>query len=556
MKRLIVLLTFLSATAFAGPARHTFPVESDISAVTVFLDRALVERVTKVDLTAGESTLILEELPANLWENSLQVSGVSAEEVTILDVQSRNIFLTAEPSPEIRELEEKLEELSRKRDLLSDEMSAFQQEAEILRDIIRASTTVPEEGGTRPSAEELRFLLTFNADESRRIQTGLRETKIKTAELQREIEAAQQQLNEARGRLPGRRAAKQVEVRVAADAPGPITLTVSYTVPGANWSPTYRARLDSTTRKVALDYQAQVINRTGETWTDIALTLSTARPSAGGAAPEAYPWIVEEMRRREVKAAGRFAAMESMAAPALAEPEPSADFAFHNEIRQQTATVDTGLTSASFTIATPATIPADGSNHRVSITTLTLPAGLRHDTTPKFNPAAFLTAKVTNDSDFPLLPGQLAAFVDGAFIAESFLESTMANEEFELALGVDDAVSVERTLVNRFVEKTGFTNSGRRVTYEIALEITNNKSIPVTLELSESLPVSRNEKIIVKILEPDERDIGGPEDNNAFKRDDNGILTWTGSLAPGATKNLTLEFSIEHPADMDVTGVE
>jgi uncharacterized protein (TIGR02231 family) len=219
-------------------------------------------------------------------------------------------------------------------------------------------------------------------------------------------------------------------------------------------------------------------------------------------------------------------------------------------------TVETGLTAATFTVATPATIPANGTQQKVSVTTLTLPAGLRYDTTPKYNAAAFLTAKVTNDSDFPLLAGHLAAFVDGAFIADSHLATTLPSEEFELALGVDDAVSIERTLVNRFVEKTGLTNSGTRVTYEVKLAITNHKATPITLQLAEPLPVSRHEKIIVKLISPPERQIGGPEDTSAFKRDEEGILTWTGSLAAGATKEHTLKFSIEHPNSLDVSGVE
>ena len=193
---------------------------------------------------------------------------------------------------------------------------------------------------------------------------------------------------------------------------------------------------------------------------------------------------------------------------------------------------------------------------KVAVTTLDLTTGLRYATTPKLQDAAFLTTKIENNTDYPLLSGPLAAFVDGAFIANSHLETTMAGEEFELALGVDEAVAIERTLVNRFVEKIGFGNKSTRVTYEIAIKITNHKTIPVSIELAEPLPVSRHEKIIVKLAEPDDSDIGGPDDNSAFTRDDEGILTWKGSLAPGAVRDMTLKFSIEHPNDLNVQGVE
>ncbi len=555
MKRSLALSLALAATAIAVAARPSHHVDSEVDAVTVFLDRAMVERVAQVTLAAGESTIVLPELPANLWDHSLQVSGTGPPGTTVLEVQSRNRFVTAEPSPEIRRLEETLLELSRRRDGLSDERAAFEHERDVLQKINTAATTVPDEGSTTRPFDEWRELLQFNADETRRIQDALRDVSVRTADLQREITAAERQLNEARGRIPGQRAVKQVEVRVATPTEGPVALTVSYTVPGANWTPTYRARLDSATRRVALDYQAQVTNRTGEAWSNVALTLSTARPSAGGSAPVPLPWIVEQAQNY-TKDGGRAPrpALAVMAESDQAYATAAPLMANRMEVAQ--ASVETGLTSASFNVAAPATIPADGTNHRVSITTLELPAGLRHDTTPKYNPGAFLTAKVTNDSAYPLLAGSLAAFVDGAFIANSHLNRTMAHEEFELALGVDDAVKTERTLVNRFVEKTGLTNSGTRVTYEYVVTLKNHQAGPITIQLSEPLPVSRHEKIIVKVLDPNERQIGGSDDNSAFKRDEQGILTWTGSLAPGAERTLPLKFSIEHPNDLNVVGIE
>ena len=519
MQRSLLIFLCLTVAAIAGPERNTYEVRSDVSAVTVFLDRALVQRVAEVTLDPGESTLVLSELPANLWDHSLQVSGTGPDGTTVLDVQSRNKFLTAEPSPLIRELEEKLRDLSRQRDVLNDERGSLEHERAVLKQINAAATTIPNEGGERASFDEWRELLQFNADENRRIQHALRDIDVRSSDLQEALNAAQQQLNEVRGRGPGQRAVKQVEVRVATAAKGPVALTVSYTVPGANWTPTYRARLDSGTRRVSLDYQAQVINRTGEAWNDVALTLSTARPSAGGSAPTPMPWIVEEMQRR-LEERQRASANDMVElSPFSVSAEANQGYAAKATLAAAPmqiaqATVETGLTSASFKVAALATIPADGTNHRVSITTLNLPAGLRHDTTPKYNPAAFLTAKVTNDSDYPLLGGSMAAFVDGSFIANSYLATTMTSEE------------------------------------------TNNQSGAITLKLSEPLPVSRHEKIIVKVIEPAERQIGGPDDNSAFKRDEQGILTWTGSLAPGATRTLQLKFSIEHPADLNVIGVE
>ncbi len=553
MIRFPLSLCLLAAAATLSAA----PVESTLTAVTVYPDRALVSRTATIELPAGESSVTLTGLPANLWDDSLQVRGSGPAGTTLLDVSSRNVFVEAEPSPQIRELEEALKALRAEDQELSEKLRLLDREAGLIDRIVGAETTPPTEGpAPARGPDDWQELITFVTTNEARLSASQRELTTQREDLAARIAAAQAQLNEARGREPGRRAVKEVTVRLRTTAAGPGRLDLTYTAPGASWTPLYTARLDSTTREVSFDYQAQVSNRTGEAWNAIALTLSTARPSAGGAAPEPEPWIVAEQQYRMLasrsgsmglKLSNNVAAAE-MAMPA---PAPMADMAMAE------ATVEAGLTAATFKIAAPATIPADGTQQKVTVTTVTLPAGLRYDATPKLVPSAFLSATVKNTTDFPLLPGELAAFVDGAYIANSFLEQTMPGAEFDLALGVDEGIAIERTLTDRFVEKTGFTNSGTRVTYAVKLELTNHKAVPVSLRLAEPLPLSRHEKIIVKLLAPTERDIASGDDKSkAFHRDDEGILTWTGTLAPGASRTLELKFSIEHPNDLPVTGVQ
>eukprot|EP01031_Cornospumella_fuschlensis_P017616 gene17616-biopygen14861 len=77
----------------------------------------------------------------------------------------------------------------------------------------------------------------------------------------------------------------------------------------------------------------------------------------------------------------------------------------------------------------------------------------------------------------------------------------------DLALGVDEGIALQRKLVNRFAEDTGLTNGGRRVTYEFLLSVQNNKKTAERVVLHDQLPLSRNEKIVVKHLSPDPKDL-------------------------------------------------
>ena len=170
--------------------------------------------------------------------------------------------------------------------------------------------------------------------------------------------------------------------------------------------------------------------------------------------------------------------------------------------------------------------------------------------------AAFLSASAVNGSDFPLLAGAVNTFLDDTFVAVGRLKTVMPGERFDLALGADEAIAVKRRIVNRFTEDTGLTSRGRRITYEILVTLTNNRKTAEKILLREGVPVSRDEKIVVKLLTPAERDIGSAEGQKDITREPEGRLAWRLELKPGEKREIPLKLSIEHPADLVVTGID
>ena len=84
-----------------------------------------------------------------------------------------------------------------------------------------------------------------------------------------------------------------VNATVALDA----DLVIRYQVSTASWTPFYDARLATGTRdqapRLQLVRRASIQQRTGENWDDVQLSLSTARPNAGSAAPDLRPMTVD-----------------------------------------------------------------------------------------------------------------------------------------------------------------------------------------------------------------------------------------------------------------------
>ena len=119
--------------------------------------------------------------------------------------------------------------------------------------------------------------------------------------------------------------------------------------------------------------------------------------------------------------------------------------------------------------------------------------------------------------------------------------------KFDLALGADEGISVKHKRVNKFTEDTGLTNSGKRITYEYLITVQNNKRTTERVIVADQVPLSRNEKIVVKQLAPAPGEL---------KPTDEGSLKWTLDLKPGEKRELTVKFAIEYPNDVQVTGLE
>lgn len=548
--RLWVLLATFAAVLTAAP------VDSTISAVTVYADRAVVTRTAAVDLAAGQAELVFANLPESLLDQSLQVSGRGTAQVQILDVSARRSFVDFTPNERVKQLEEQLLELRRADRRLEDEIAVLAAQRSAIQQFVNGAVTPGGKDGERPKLDDVRGALEFGQKQLLELAGATQKLEIQREALAEKIVALQSQLDELRG--TGGKAFKTVTVRVNAAQAGNLEVALSYTVGGARWVPSYDARVLSGERAVALGYFGLVRQNTGEDWKNVALTLSTARPSLGGAAPTLTAWNID-VWKEEVVRLQKFAVTG-----AAARPAPAAAMArevnyqnLTSNIAQEAAplmdaatidtVIETGATSASFKVATATTIPSDGTEQKVPIMSTRLAANPEYLTVPKRQQTAFLTTKVVNSTDFPLLAGSMNVFLDGTFVATSQLRTVMAGERFDLALGADEGIAVKHKRVQKFTEDTGLTGSGQRITYEYLLTIQNNKKSAERVIVIDQLPLSRNEKVVVKQLAPDAREV---------KPTDEGTLKWALDLKPGEKRELVVKFTIEHPKDVQVSGLD
>jgi uncharacterized protein (TIGR02231 family) len=189
-------------------------------------------------------------------------------------------------------------------------------------------------------------------------------------------------------------------------------------------------------------------------------------------------------------------------------------------------------------------IPSDGKEHIVPISNFELPATYTYHAVPKLDPHAFLLAKVTDYNQFNLLPGTTNIFFEGMYVGQTFLNPEVTGDSLILSLGRDDRITVKREMLNDFTSlKVIGTNKKVLKGYEMIIR--NNKSIPVTIEVLDQVPLSQNKEIEVEIEE-----ISG-----AQYLTDYGRLRWKLDIKPGETRKIRFVYSIKYPKDKQVPGI-
>lgn len=553
--------------------------DGPIGAATVYRDRAVVSRTASVRLSAGEHEVVFDNLPLGLIPESIQVTGLGAG-ASLLDVTRRNATKAAEAQPRAAELQKQIDALNEQARELRGRMQANDRTLEILRDIETTWVTAPRERpepagaaakpAALPSLEDYQKLMSFGEETRLKTMSARRALDRDLESLNRDIAEKQRELKELGVKNPRERTVGQVVLRVSATAPVAAKLTLAYAVTGANWSPAYDARLNTTERSMQLNYFGVVKNGTGEDWTGVTLRLSTANPNIAAKVPELTGLKLRETPPRTVDAAymneDRSVAssrkLSKSRAPAAQAAAYDADGITAGVPREDSpfeatraAVSETG-TAATFVITAPANLPNDNTPHRVSIGEVKLPAELRYELVPALSEFAYLTGKFKNTTELPFLRGPVSVFIDGTYVSASAFETTVPQGAFALSFGIDEGIAVKRKPLNKFSEDTGITGKYDRTTYVWQTTVTNNKRTKETLVVKEVLPMSENEQIEVVALSPAADAIDKKNPAARHHLDEQGILSSTLTFEPGQKQELTFSYRIDRPKKMPINAPE
>ena len=500
-------LVLLAALAITPAGAADLDVSSAVDAVTVYPDGATVTRVIAIDLPAGDNTLVAKDFPLTLDASSLRVEGDAGAKLTIGSIDTR----PPRPIPpaNLSEIDKRIEALKDERANWQGAIAAAEARRKFAERFAEASPAgLGEKGEARPLSE-WRSAFAAVSEEVAAADTAVRDAQRKQREIDREI-----------ARLESDRAVKppaRMEVRIdlAAQAATKATLRVTYAVRNARWTPIYDARLDTGAkdRKPALELvrRAEIVQNTGEDWSNVSLGVSTLRTTRGGNAPELSTLVVQypppppaprPMAAGALSDAAPQRALKAAQAPStlLPQSEPN-DLRMREHAEEQQAAVEASGFQVTFRIPGRVSIGAADGAKSLRIATATIAPDLLVRSAPVVDPTAFLEASFKQAEDAPLLPGRVSVYRDGSFVGRSRMPAAGKDETVRLGFGADDKVKIERTVLKRNEGSAGLlVTTSKTDERSFKTSVRNGHDFPIKIAIEDQLPVSENEEIVVEML--------------------------------------------------------
>ncbi len=517
------------------------PLTSHVSAVTMYPAGATVTREVPFSIEAGHHDLILTDMPR---DTPLETVRVSVEGATMGSITVRDDFVPPREQATdaaFRDAKAKVERLEQE---LRDGMAGVEA-IRLESKAAAARVAFLEKLGEGDAVEQLgvaalRDLIDMIGSETLSANKAALSARMRADEAELGLQDLRDELKKARQALkvlvPETEARAMLAVSVSGQAAADGVATITYTIRDAGWQPVYDVKLDRASGMVAFDRGAFIRQNSGENWEDIALTLSTVRPSERMTPGEIAPWLrritdpveIEEGTGMQLFTGGATGLSgEIMPAPMAAEADAMAAAAYD------------GL---AVTYSYPESVSiASGADHlRIALGQLSTEAELVARAVPLVDKTAYLVARIKNDMGELILPGQMMQYLDGRYIGLGQLALIPAGGEVDLGFGPIEGLLLTRTVVDRNEGDRGLITKSNEISEDVLIKVENLTAEPWTIQLRDRVPYAEQEDLEISWEakpRPDTQDVKGMR----------GILEWKFGLLAHASKLITLNHILQWP---------
>ena len=528
---------------------------SKIDTVTLFSRGAEISRRVAIDLKEGRHCLELRDLPAKLLENSLRVEGQVDGLLEIGAVDSRIVHTSTKEKvleeSERLSLEKRIEELDdEKRDL-----EGRLQVAATQKNLMDSLAAMP--GSPRSPKTDWGKIFDLIGERLPKVYETINSLKTELRSIEKKIVDLRQQLSDQ-----PQKTIMQTEIKISTRARNAVRgyLVIHYQIAEAGWRPLYEARLDTGGEEggasIDLVRRAAIHQNSGEAWEDVAMVLSTTRPSAGTSAPGLASQVLDILPEHPLVPAGVEPVTRDYSLQSLAPQEAARPAAMSNDntgmpapaslkamrkVVEQEIPVEQARFQASYKVAGRVTLSGKGQQKKVRLGAQKLSARLQVRSTPMIDTTAFLHADFELEGELALLPGEVALYRDNVYVGNGHLPLLNVEDRHELGFGVDDGVVVKWVEKTRRKGSQGLIRSENTDEFEFMISVRNTHRQTMPVRILGRVPVSAHEKLKVERL----KDMSVPTSENVD--DERGVLAYEYDMAPGSEKIITLHYRIHWP---------
>jgi len=574
MKPITILFLLLGFTVNAQKAKEQ-TIKSEIKKVKLYITSGEMTHEANVKLEKGRNKLIFSGISAFADPNSIQFTGDN--NFRLVSISTEIDFLAAEAyNPRISVLKDSLESMKDALQLNIDTESSYNAELGVMntnKDLKGANSTL--------TVEQIKNAGEYYRTRTLEINRIVSKLKKEQSLLRAKIEATRLQLTDLN--YTENQRSNQIIILVDANEAGSVNSILKYNVSDCGWVASYDLTAIDINQPVKLKYKAQVYNNTGNEWKDVQLTLSTADPTLSATAPTLNPFYLEysnyieqerngyiqpisqsqqTMYRSQVENEINWANQRAYDNYMLDKDDKSAELFENNNMAFNFQNLSSnGLLSnfgkkvtnintqdiyisemtAEFPVPNTFSCPSDARPYLVEIKEISVPATFSQVSVPKLDQSAFLLANIVGWQDLELIPGATSVYFGGNFVGTSYIDTRNVNDTLSLSFGRDPKIQVIRKLKSEMSTKK-VTAGTKRDTYYYDIQVRNNRSVPVTIDVFDQIPISKNSEITVSV-----ETLGGGK-----KDDVTGEVTYKITLQPGETKNLELGYTIKYPKDYNV----
>lgn len=530
-----------------------------VSHVTLYRNQAMVTRTIEIQEGVGNSEVVIGDLPENVVADSLFAEGSTGIEVRA--VQFRTRAVGESPREEVRQLQDQIV-------ALQDKIQLNQKNAEIVNskarylDQLEKTVTPADPSDLSLEATDLERMTVFLFEQRELIAPKQIELNKEQRDLDQQLDLLQRQLGEiTNGATKTVREALLFVTKVD-DSPQQVRL--NYLVNNCGWSPTYTVRSEEKLAEARLDYNGLIYQMSGEDWSDVSLTLSTASPALSATGPGLAPLRVTLVQNNKGQAnfqnatkmqIGEIVSRQQAALQGNRYATNLGDFNESswsiNEAADQWACVElVGDTSAvdnlrtelgsmtqqpslTYQLDSRVTLTSRSNRQMVRIVSTELPSQFYHVATPVLSSYVYREAEVMNNSTEDLLAGPISVYLGDKFVGRGEIPTVARGQTFVVGFGADPQLRTRRELVEK---KDGINGGNRELKFDYRLVVENFKNEAVDIRLIDRIPTSMNNSNIritqnefsVKL-----------SDNKLYQRVEKpeGILRWEISVPANATVN-------------------